>query len=117
LNQNKILLSTCSPNFCEIVGNIEHKQFSVNHYEIAKELNFALKTAAKMVNSYNQVYIINETMQAELNFIWQALEEDSRISFEVPITFIIPRTPTATASLFGDSSLQACGGYLTTPQV
>jgi hypothetical protein len=32
-----------------------------------------------------------------------------KIPFEVPIAFIIPRTPTA--SLFGDSSLLSCGGY------
>jgi hypothetical protein len=51
-------------------------------------------------------------MQAELDFIRQALEEDSGIHFEVPIAYIIPRTPTA--SLFGDSSLCACGGYSTT---
>jgi hypothetical protein len=37
------------------------------------------------------------------------LQENSKTSFEVPITFIIPRTPTA--SLFGDSSLISCGGY------
>jgi hypothetical protein len=111
LKQNKELLLACSSNFREIVGNIEQKQFSGNQSEFAKELNFALKTAAKMVNHFKQVYVINETMQAEIDFIRQALRENSGISFEVPIAFIIPRTPTA--SLFGDSSLQACGGYLT----
>ncbi len=50
-------------------------------------------------------------MQAEIHFIHQALTEDSRILFEVPIAFIIPRT--LAASLFGDSSLLACGGYST----
>ncbi len=64
-----------------------------------------------MVNHYKQIYIINETMRGEIDFIRQALREDSGISFEVPIAFIIPRTPSA--SLFGDSSLQACGGYST----
>ncbi len=103
LKQNKELLLACSPKFCEIVGNIKRKQFSGNHSEFAKELNFALKTAARMVNHHKQVYFINETMRAEIEFIQQALKEDSGISFEVPIAFIIPRTPTA--SLFGDSSL------------
>ena len=64
-----------------------------------------------MVNHYKQIYVINETMRAEIDFIRQALREDSGISFEVPIAFIIPRTPSA--SLFGDSSLRACGGYST----
>jgi hypothetical protein len=103
LKQNKVLLLTCSPKSCEIVRNIERKQFSGNQSEFARELNFALKTAAKMINHYKQIYVINETMQAEIDFIRQALREDSGISFEVPIAFIIPRTPSA--SLFGDSSL------------
>jgi hypothetical protein len=50
-------------------------------------------------------------MWAKTNFIQQALKEDSGISFEVLIAFVIPRTPMA--SLFGDSSLLACGRYLT----
>jgi hypothetical protein len=53
-------------------------------------LNFALKTAAKLVNSHKQDYLINETMQAELEFIWQAITDDSGIVFDVPIVFIIP---------------------------
>jgi hypothetical protein len=115
LKQNKELLLACSPKFCEIVGSIERKQFSGNQSEFAKELNFALKTAAKMVNHFKQVYVINETMRAEIDFIRQALREDSGISFKVPIAFIIPRTPTV--SLFGDSSLRACGGYSTALRV
>jgi hypothetical protein len=62
LNQNKALLLACSPKFQELVNKIEQKQFSRNQSEIAKELNFALKTAAKLVNSQKQVYAINETM-------------------------------------------------------
>jgi hypothetical protein len=115
LKQNKELLLACSPKFSEIVGYIERKQFSGNQSEFAKDLNFALKTAAIMVNHFKQVYVINETMQAEIDFIHQALREDAGISFKVPIAFIIPRTPTA--SLFGDSSLRACGGYSTALQV
>ncbi len=112
LKQNKALLLACSPKFQEIVDRIERKQFSGNHSKIAKELNFALKTTAKLVNSHKQVYLFNNTMQAELEFIRQAIANDSGIVFEVPIAFIIPRT--SAASLFGDSSLQACGGYSTT---
>jgi hypothetical protein len=54
-------------------------------------------------------------MRAKLDFIRQALNNDSGIAFEAPIAFIIPRTPTAT--LFGDSLLQACGGYSTTLRI
>jgi hypothetical protein len=65
------------PKFCEMVGIIEQKQFSGNHYKIAKDLNFVLKTAARIVNSYKKVYFINKTMQAKLDFIQQTLKKDS----------------------------------------
>jgi hypothetical protein len=39
----------------------------------------------KLVNGHKQVYVINETMQAELDFICRALQEDFGIDFEVPI--------------------------------
>ncbi len=55
------------------------------------------------------MYIINGTMQEELDFIRQALQEDLGIDFETPIAFIIPRI--STALLFGDSLLQSFGGY------
>ena len=109
LKQNELLLRSCSPKFRDIIKKIDLKQFAGSQREMARELNFALKMAAKMVNTHSQVYIINETMREELNFIRQALQHDSKIPFEVPIAFIIPRTPTA--SLFGDSSLLSCGGY------
>ena len=114
LRQNKELLLVCSSKFREIVGNIQRGNFSGSHSEIARELNFALKTAARMVNHHKQFYFINETMRAEIEFIRQALREDSWLKLEVPIAFIIQRTPSA--SLFGDSSLRACGGYSTTLQ-
>jgi hypothetical protein len=38
---------------------------------------FLLKTVAKLVNGHKQIYIINETMRAELDFIRQALNDDS----------------------------------------
>ena len=114
LKQNKELLLISSPKFCEIIGNIQWGNFFGTYSEIARELNFALKTAAKMVNNHKQYYLINKTMQAEIEFICQALRENSWAKFEVPIAFIIPRTPSA--FLFGDSSLCACGGYSTTLQ-
>jgi hypothetical protein len=65
--------------------------------------------ASKMGNSHSQVYLINETICKELNFIWQALHKDFKITFGVPIAFIILRNPTA--SLLGDCLLLSCGGY------
>jgi len=48
-------------------------------------------------------------MPEELNFILHALSKDSGITFETPITHLIPRIPTA--SIVGHSLLTACGGY------
>ena len=56
LKQNKLLLLECSPKFRDILAKIERKQFGGNQYKIAKELNFALKTTAKLVNSHKQIY-------------------------------------------------------------
>jgi hypothetical protein len=89
LKQNKELLLACSPKFCKIVRSIVQKQFSGNQSEFAKEFNFALKTAAKMVNHFKQVYVINKTMRAEIDFIHQALREDSGISFEDSNSFFV----------------------------
>jgi hypothetical protein len=60
LKKNELLLQSCSHKFRDIVGKIERKQFAGSQRKMARELNFALKTAAKMVNSHSQVYIINE---------------------------------------------------------
>jgi hypothetical protein len=64
-----------------------------------------MKKAAKMVNKHGQRYLVNATMQDELNFIKKALSQGSGIKFETAIGHLIPRTPTA--STVGDSSLQA----------
>jgi hypothetical protein len=69
LKQNELLLQSCSPKFRDIVHKIEMKQFAGSQRKMARELNFALKMAATMINSHSQVYIINETMHEELNFI------------------------------------------------
>jgi hypothetical protein len=58
--------------------------------------------------------MINNKMQAELDFIQGALKEDSGIAFGVSIAFFLPRI--SSASLFGDSSLLSCGEYSTVVQ-
>ncbi len=68
-----------------------------------------MKKAAKMVNKNHATYLVNRTMQDELNFIADALKPNFGIKFETLIAHLIPRTPTA--SIIGDSSLLACGRY------
>ncbi len=79
LKQNKELMTNCSPKILNLLATIKKKQFNGRQCNIAKELNFALKTTVKLVNGHKQVYVINKTMQAELDFICQALQEDSGI--------------------------------------
>ncbi len=68
-----------------------------------------MKQAAKTINHHKVVYKVNETMQEELNLFAQTLSVTPSIKFVTPIAFLIPRTPSA--SIFGNSSLLACGGY------
>ena len=109
LQNNKTLLEASSSKFKTLVSQIQRKHFVGNQADTAREISFALKLAAKLVNNNKHLYTINETMREELDFIRQALDDRSGIKFETPIAFIIPRMPTA--CLFGDSSLLSCGGY------
>jgi hypothetical protein len=71
-----------------------------------------MKKAAKIVSKHKHNYLVNSTMQEELNFISHALSPDSKIKFETPIAHLTPRIPMA--SIVCDSSLVACVGYSTT---
>jgi len=109
LKMNKQFLEKSSPSFRALCEQINKKQFNTCHSKLQKEVCYAMKQAAKMVNNHKVVYQINETMREELNLFAQALSALPNIEFSTPIAFIIPRTPSA--SIFGDSSLLACGGY------
>ncbi len=106
LQNKKTLLEASLHKFRSLILQIRRKHFVGNQADIAKEISFALKLAAKLVNNSKHLYSVNETMHEELEFIRQALDDDSGIKFETPIAFIIPRMPTA--CLFGESSLLSC---------
>jgi hypothetical protein len=65
-----------------------------------------------MVKKHPQLYLINHTMQEEMDFISQSLLQDLDIKFETPIAHLIPRTPTE--SIVGNSSILSYGGYSVT---
>ena len=111
LKQNKALLQESSAGFRELLHQIDTKRFSGSQQDIAKQVNFALKKAARMSNRHYQSYLVNHTMREELDFICQSLDAKSDVDLETPIAFLIPRTPSA--ELYGDSSLCSCGGYST----
>ncbi len=112
LKNNKKLLEDYSQEFRDLVDQIERKQFFGKQSDLQRNVNFAIKKAAKMVNKHKHLYLVNSTMRDELNFLSKALEPDSGIVFKTPIGHLIPRMPTA--SIIGDSSLTAFGGYLIT---
>ena len=109
LKSNAELLKKSSSGFRKFINQIVTKNFSGKQSDNQWHVNFVLKKAAKMINKHGHLYIGNRTMRDELIFLSQALLPDSGIKFETPIAHLIPRTPTA--SIIGDSSLLACGGY------
>jgi hypothetical protein len=109
LKSNTELLEKSSNGFRDLVKQITTKTFSGKISDHQRHIKFAMKKAAKMVNRNHATYLVNRTMRDELNFLSDALKPDSGIKFETPIAHLIPRTPTA--SIVGDSSLLACGGY------
>jgi len=111
LKNNTELLENSSSEFRAFIRQIENKHFSGKHSEHQRHINFALKMASKMVNKHGQKYLVNQTMRSELTLLADALDPSSGIKIETPIAHLIPRMPTA--SVVGDSSLVACGGYST----
>ena len=109
LKSNAELLEKSSSGFRKFINQIATKNFSDKQSDHQRHINFALKKATKMINKHGHLYLVNRTMRDELNFLSQALSPESGIKFETHIAHLIPRTPTA--SIIGDSSLLACGGY------
>jgi hypothetical protein len=109
LKSNTKLLEKSSSGFRDLIKQISTKNYSGRISDHQHHINFAMKKAAKMVNRNNHNYLVNRTMQDELNFIAHALKPDSGIKFKTPIVHLILRTPTP--SIVGNSLLLACGGY------
>jgi hypothetical protein len=109
LKSNTKLLEKSSSGFKDLVKQILTKNHSGKISEHQHHINFAMKKVAKMVNKHVHLYLMNRTMQEELNFIAHALKLDSGIKIETPIVHLIPRIPTA--SIIGNSLLLACSGY------
>ncbi len=95
LKSNTKLLEKSSSGFRDLIKQILTKNYSGKIFD--------------HLNRNNHNYLVNRTMWDELNFIAHALNPDSGIKFDTPITHLIPRTPTA--SIVGNSLLLACGGY------
>jgi hypothetical protein len=85
LKSNTKLLEKSSSLFCELVKQIATKHFSSRQSDHQHQINFAMKKAAKMVNRYGHLYLVNQTMQNKLNFLLHALPPESKIRFKTLI--------------------------------
>ncbi len=88
LKSNTKLLAKSSSGFRDLVKQISTKNFTGNFSDNQQHIKFAMKKAAKMVNKNNHMYLVNKTMQEELNFIAHALKPDSGIKFKTPIAHL-----------------------------
>ena len=112
LKSNTELLEKNSSGFRDLVKQITTKTISGKKSDHQHHINFAMRRLQKTVSKHKHNYLVNSTMQEELNFISHALSPDSKIKFETPIAHLITRIPMA--SIVGNSSLVVCGGYSTT---
>ena len=112
LSGNKQLLGEVSDDYKKLLEDIRCNRFVGKPSEVAKQVNFAMKKAARMPYHANFLFPIRTRLRIEMDFFKSALEPNSGIEFETPIAHIIKRMPLAKA--YGDSALQACGGYCTT---
>jgi hypothetical protein len=110
LKSNTELLEKSSSGFRDLTKQILTKNFFGKQFDLQRHINSAMEKAAKMVNKHNHLYLINPTMQIELNFISYTCSPDSDIRFKTQIAHLIPKLPTAL--VLGDSLLIACSGYL-----
>ncbi|KAL7525487.1 hypothetical protein ACHAXR_003426, partial [Thalassiosira sp. AJA248-18] len=103
LKKNKDFLKEHSKEFADLLDKIDRKHFSQKDHA-AKHVNFALKQLARSVHHCKEEYPINNTMVVEIEFFREALREDSGITWESQLGFMIPRTPLG-------NCLEGGGGY------
>ena len=76
LKSNTKLLAKSSSSFRDLIKQIATKTFSGKISDHQQHINFAMKKATKMVNRNHATYLVNRTMQDELNFLADALKPD-----------------------------------------
>jgi hypothetical protein len=75
LQNNKALHEALSDEFKTLILQIQQKHFFGNQADtIAKQINFAIKMAAKLVNNSKHMYIVNKTMHEEPIKPWMMIQ-------------------------------------------
>ncbi|KAL7489748.1 hypothetical protein ACHAW6_015468 [Cyclotella cf. meneghiniana] len=112
--ENREFLGKNSPNFVAYIKKIKElrkraaEDTSYMQDNIA-HINFAMKKSSQSVHRSKREYYIGKDMRAEIDFLVEALEEDSGVKWETTIAHMIKRDPTAPAH--SDSCLDGGGGY------
>ncbi len=112
LRENREFLGSNSPNFIAHLKKIKElrkREQAGDTRENIAHINFAMKKSAQSIHRSKCEYYIGKDMRAEIDFIAQALEEDSEVKWETPIAHMIKRDPTAQAH--SDACLDGGGGY------
>lgn len=116
LRENREFLGRNSSNFVKYINKIKElrkraKEEMSDVQENIALINFAMKKSSQSVHRSKREYYIGKDMRAEIDFLAQALEENSGVKWETPIAHMIKRDPTA--SSYSDSCLDGGGGYST----
>jgi hypothetical protein len=116
LRENREFLGRNSSNFVKYINKIKElrkraKEETSDVQENIALINFAMKKSSQSVHRSKREYYIGKDMRAEIDFLAQALEENSGVKWETPIAHMIKRDPTA--SSYSDSCLDGGGGYST----
>ncbi len=112
LSSNKKLLHSSSAEFRALTAMIKNGSTNRVHptsRATARLTNWALKRAAQMVHRSKYHYPITEEMRSDIELFRHLLQPHSGVRWMTPIAHVIERNPFA--HLFGDSSLQAAGGF------
>jgi hypothetical protein len=109
LSENKRFLEDSSPEFQTLIKSLQLGYFFCNVKEQIRHISFAIKRSAELVHQSRCQYNITKSMRQEIELFREKLLPQSKICWEPPIAYIIPRMPTFIT--FGDSCLEGAGGY------
>jgi hypothetical protein len=110
LRDSRAYLLTNSAAFRNLLKLIKHSPATALEARVS---SFSQAASASAVHRTRRQFFINKTMRDELRLIRLALTSPN-LRKSTPIAHLIPRTPDAAA--WGDSSLDAAGGFSTDMQ-
>ena len=107
LRENKFFMASTSRRFRKLIEKAKKKP---SLQEDAREIQFAIKMAAKRIHGCDQRYRIPPSMKREINILRQMIADDT-ISLSTPFGHIVPRVPQFNQG--GDACKYGGGGWST----